>query len=447
MPRRPILVIIALSLTLSFTLPACESDSGGVSGGGGSSSRCTEGDLRQCQCPDGSTSNKLCGSDRRWGECPCSGGQTADVVGQPDITGDSVTPDTVGPCAPACDGKACGPDGCGGACGACQAGWGCVSGACVEGACDPDCVGKVCGPDGCGGACGACPAGTSCDDFGACVQGPCTPDCVEKQCGPDGCGGSCGACPPDTSCNDAGWCQAGPCQPQCAGKQCGPDGCDGSCGACPDGTSCDAYGQCAGCQPDCYGKSCGGDGCGGSCGSCYGDESCVEGQCMAGLSCQGFYGDCVPACPTDSSGAPDQPCLQSCFDQMTTTGQAEYNALGNCLQSAGCYNMPSDEEFYDCLGVNCMYEYYGCFHGDWDCAQISSCLSDCSPSDQDCIYGCTGEGTQEAQVLFWQALDECLIDACCPETVDDCNSEDGQVCIEDALEADCELTTIMCSGG
>ena len=44
--------------------------------------------------------------------------------------------------------------------------------------CTPDCAGKECGDDGCGSSCGACDGGFSCDG-GICVQDGCQDECTD----------------------------------------------------------------------------------------------------------------------------------------------------------------------------------------------------------------------------------------------------------------------------
>jgi hypothetical protein len=48
----------------------------------------------------------------------------------------------------------------------------------LEGGCVPDCEGKECGDDGCGGSCGACETGYYCDN-GICVE-ECTVECLQE---------------------------------------------------------------------------------------------------------------------------------------------------------------------------------------------------------------------------------------------------------------------------
>ena len=150
------------------------------------------------------------------------------------------------PCAPDCDGKACGPDGCGGACGACEAPescmlWECLSPGCVEGdggGCDGcPCEACVCALDPyccetkwdgacvqlCVADCGGCEGLETCGD------GTCDPDAQEH----------CGSCPADCGCPGSAVCwQNACCEPSCGHGPCGYDGCGGSCGVCPEGAFC-----------------------------------------------------------------------------------------------------------------------------------------------------------------------------------------------------------------
>ncbi len=71
--------------------------------------------------------------------------------------------DTVA-CTPACEGFDCGPDGCGGECGACEGGFVCDAGICV----DPDPCATICATTECGWVdicdCGGCTGGEVCLD-------------------------------------------------------------------------------------------------------------------------------------------------------------------------------------------------------------------------------------------------------------------------------------------
>jgi hypothetical protein len=67
-------------------------------------------------------------------------------------------------CVPSCEGFDCGPDGCGGECGACEGGFVCDAGFCV----DPDPCGTICAGTECGWVdtcdCGGCGGGQVCLD-------------------------------------------------------------------------------------------------------------------------------------------------------------------------------------------------------------------------------------------------------------------------------------------
>jgi len=195
---------------------------------------------------------------------------------------------SAGGCVPAtCEslGQECGQpgDGCGGTldCEGCEGNELCDSGVCVEElvttlpspACVPDTcegLGIECGvrSDGCGGyvACGGCESGSSCNS-GACVQDssppppacePDTCDSLYRECGvaSDGCGGalSCGSCGTGATCAGWGDCVANTSPPPACvpytcdslGRECGSvsDGCGGtlSCGGCQSGYSCSSGG-------------------------------------------------------------------------------------------------------------------------------------------------------------------------------------------------------------
>ncbi len=97
---------------------------------------------------------------------------------------------------------------------ACNDGWYCADGDCLELACPPGeswCEGGVayeCSDDGL-----SIVEEDDCSEAGkACVDGECldcTPDCNGKECGDDGCGGSCGECSDDMTC-EGGTCQPSP---------------------------------------------------------------------------------------------------------------------------------------------------------------------------------------------------------------------------------------------
>ena len=277
-------------------------------------------------------------------------------------------------CKGNCSGKTCGPDGCGGSCGTCPAGTYCEEFKCKE-ICVPQCFGMECGADGCGGVCGSCGPGFVCTD-GSCE---CIPDCAGKVCGSDGCGGSCGSCanPCTGDPDDPSLCLNGACMdvccPLCGGKECGSDGCGGACGFCPDGSQCE-NGKCIGvCLPDCFGKQCGPDGCDGSCGSCAEGFFCN----MAG-HCQPL---CVPQCQGKDCGA------NGCGGACGICSSVEYCDFGVCTP------------FHSCL-------------------DMLDCYSACGYSEE-CYNQCWLDAAPEAKAQY-NALWQCLLDACGPDGSDQC---------------------------
>jgi hypothetical protein len=93
--------------------------------------------------------------------CDSGGGSGGDPgPGEDSVEGGEDTT----PCVPACAGFECGPDGCGGECGACEGGFVCSAGMCV----DPDPCGTLCAATECGWLdacdCGGCDGGQVCLD-------------------------------------------------------------------------------------------------------------------------------------------------------------------------------------------------------------------------------------------------------------------------------------------
>ncbi len=239
-------------------VPACEGKACGPDGCEGSCGTCEEDEY--CDESSGQCSDQLCtpGADT----CDSDGLlQVCNPVGDAYVDGATIDCGDLGPqmvceggecvCAPACDGKSCGPDGCGSQCGDCASGKVCAqdSGQCEVPVCAPDqwfCEGgtKVqCNAWGTGSV----DAGFDCEslqmgcDQGQCVN-VCEPQCQFKECGPDNCGSQCGFCTvPGTTCNNA----TGQCV-QAAGCPCpGDQLCQASyCISCADfcaqpGTPCD----------------------------------------------------------------------------------------------------------------------------------------------------------------------------------------------------------------
>ncbi|MBM4389155.1 MAG: hypothetical protein FJ088_15555, partial [Deltaproteobacteria bacterium] len=79
-----------------------------------------------------------------------------------------------------------------------------------------------------------------------------------------------------------------------------------------------------------------------------------------GLSCKEFW-VCVGECPQGTQG---EACVADCQAQMTSDAAMQVQALGGCLQNNGCYDKPTDDEFYACLEEFCLDEYFMCFSGN-----------------------------------------------------------------------------------
>ncbi|TNF37793.1 MAG: tetrathionate reductase family octaheme c-type cytochrome [Deltaproteobacteria bacterium] len=208
-------------------------------------------------------------------------------------------------CADSEDTKTCDP--------ACETGFSCVDGACVEDACDPACdAGYTCHAGQCEEdevTCDpTCDAGYTCQD-GQCVEDACDPTCdtgytcQAGQCVEDGC---------DPACDTGYTCQAG---------QCVEDGCDP---ACDTGYTCQA-GQCVedACDPacdtgyTCHAGQCEEDPC---------DPACEEGFfCSAGQCVENV---CDPVCP-GGYACVEATCVELECDP--TCGDGEVCVEGVCL--------------------------------------------------------------------------------------------------------------------
>lgn len=169
----------ALAVTLAAAAWGCipAGGGGGSDGDGGSGTDdCHPGDLRLCQCPDGSESRRLCDASGRYGPCRCDGEADGGGEGEGEADADVGAEgegegEGEGECVPDCTGRDCGADPvCGVSCGTCTfSDRECsAEGRCI---CVPDCSGRVCGRSrNCSASCGECGAGTVCD-AGQCVPG------------------------------------------------------------------------------------------------------------------------------------------------------------------------------------------------------------------------------------------------------------------------------------
>ena len=358
-------------------------------------------------------------------------------------------------CVPDCTDLECGTDGCFGSCGECAPGFGCVDGACVEGACEAegdilDCDG-ICGPESwlADGECdeGQWGANFNCEalnwDEGDCV--PCFPECTGKICGNDGCGGSCGDCAAGEYCSGGTVCQVNPCEegdmpgcfgvcelvswlgddycdtnffcaemgwdngdcdpctPTCDGLTCGEDpDCGMLCGVCADGSWCDE-GGCTACT--CDGLECGTDECGQPCGECQedwfcnADQLCEECLCDAGWECG--TADCGASCGecTDGFGCVEHMCVA-----LSCAGACDGQGAGGCWCDAGCFG------YGDC------------------CPDICTECPDVDPVSCACVPDCDGK--------------VCGSDGCWGTCGPAC--DDGEFCTEDGLCQACDCGDAVC---
>lgn len=282
---------------------------------------------------------------------------------------------------------------------------------------------------------GDCQPGQMCEE-GECV---CKPACEDKECGPDQCGGLCGngetatmGCPPATpNCNAMTFVCTADCMPDCMGKECGSDGCDGDCGQCPCDT-CDATAvECAG-------------------GTCKVPNAC---DCICIFDC---FGGCPPG---------EQACLQDCVTSATIEGQITYEGLNLCLEEAGYYDCPGeDQPCQDETSDQCTDEYYACFAGEAECMDMYLCIISCpsGAEGQDCVQGCFDIGSQEALVT-WGVFIDCLEgngyyecpaeDAACKATATETCGEEFIACAHGDFECndliaclqDCPPGDLLCS--
>jgi len=315
-----------------------------------------------------------------------------------------------------CDGKECGTDGCGNSCGECECGKDCTDGACVFTACD----GKDCGDDGCGGTCGECLEGWICLAGGTC----CEIMCEDKQCGPDGCGGDCGTCEEGNYCDGDGLCQVCSCE----GKECGGDGCGNPCGTCADGKACDADGKCGEVDESCKTKDT--PGCPGC--AC---EACV--CAMDAWCCETSWDSlCVQECEFDCDGP---PCSQYCFPDCVGKNCGNDGCGGTCGECAE--GTVCDPNGYKCWECSCEGKQCGedeCGNSCGECEGEASCNNGvcvpkgCAPLEGPGCGGCDCEDCV------------CAIDSYCCDTMwdsicagicgDDC---DGCPCAPDCLFKEC----------
>ena len=387
-------------------------------------------------------------------------------------------------CVPSCEGKLCGGDGCGGDCGACDAGFFCKDGGCLENTCPdegdiPDCW------DGCttGSWVGdnICDSAFKCEDYnwddGDCD--PCYPSCEGQECGSNGCGGSCGECEDGLVCDDANCITQDGCVawdgPGCGGcaceecviamdSYCGTSSwdsicvgeCENECGGCVPPVFCDPAcepgfecidEECVPCEPDCDGLACGNDGCGGSCGECVAGEDCMGGLCVNPNSCAGNCGgNADSGCFCDELCFDNNDCCPGICGDCPDIGLCAAFACGNdeCEAEAGedCMLCP-----IDCgCGPDC-----GLCPSGFVCTDDNICEADCVPTceGKDCGPDLCGGFCGECEDGFICTNDGLCEEECVADCTDlDCGDDgcggscgecsDGFVCNNDGLcEEEC----------
>jgi len=309
----------------------------------------------------------------------------------------------------------------------CSEGYACdpATGACVP-ICAPACAGRACGPDGCGGVCGACAPGERCTQAGQCVS-ECVPDCAGRECGPDPvCGLSCGSCAPGTSCDDRGQC-VGACWPECDSwgqtscldevrwAECGDwdgDNCLewGPGQVCPEDSRCDPWsGTCVGeCWDECP----------------WGETTCWDERSEA--SCWDWDGDgCAEwgaptPCPEGVCDWATGRCAESCQDecpwgQLRCTGLRRYVVCGQFDHDTCAEWSPEPQRCP--AGTTCSQEAGGC---------VGDCQDECAPGERVCL-----------DLFTWV----------------DCGEHDGDPCLEFGpplpcpADLPCDWNTGTCEGG
>jgi len=297
-------------------------------------------------------------------------------------------------CIPNCAGKECGDDGCGGSCGACDEGYECSDGQCVEVVYDGKCVDEK-GNDmtaeiyvaslnnpslSLAFACEKALYGTwTCyNDDGCEINQKCSGGKCVKQVQSSGiCSGVAMPCfklKDITSCKNQQGCSWGSITASAiAPENPLPSSCSGIAKDCKDFSEkdfCENQQGCSwkeNCVPNCVNKECGDDGCGGSCGTCGEDYGCVKGICVEGSSPEGVC-----------SGTPTVNC-------------ANYRE-GIPSEISGALNFGCSSQAPNVCGdINCQeYEYDDYTETECDCALIKDC-EDLTQTQCGIVPGCSWE--------------------------------------------------------
>lgn len=156
---------------------------------------------------------------------------------------------------------------------------------------------------------------------------------------------------------------------------------------------------------------------------------------LSDLSCKEFYLQCVSQCPLDGEGLAEEACFEACRDTLSTEGEAELDTFLGCLETSGCDIEPDDAAKWNCYVEQCDDAYFGCFHGDEDCAAVLQCIQACPQGDGygTCVVVCTQDGEADAQKQLVKIL-QCIGENCCPGDAAQCQTPEGQQCSKDVFQ-------------
>jgi len=156
---------------------------------------------------------------------------------------------------------------------------------------------------------------------------------------------------------------------------------------------------------------------------------------MSDLTCKDFYLLCVSQCPLDTDGLPEEACFDACRETLSIEGEAALDTFLMCLDTSECDAEPDDSAKWNCYVNHCDDAYFGCFHGDEDCASVLKCIQACPQGDGQgaCVVTCTQDGEPDAQKQLFKIL-KCIGENCCPDDAAQCRTPAGQQCGEDVFQ-------------
>jgi hypothetical protein len=176
------------------------------------------------------------------------------------------------------------------------------------------------------------------------------------------------------------------------------------------------------CIPDCTNLDCGTDGCGGTCGECGSGAFCVDNMGI----CADFEieeGTCMGIIPCMDDCLDDSACRQECAAEVPPEVQETYQALNGCLEET-CQSCPENTLPWQCNALcaidSCDEQWVDCLGGNLDCGAIVTCISQCTPSDDGCKYGCILHGKLLGQQM-WLELYSCIVGHCGNPPSQDCS--------------------------